>query len=83
MRKKGKIFVKTFYLEYTLYIWKYFVLNIQADSYRPPNCFGLLRLWVIIIINYTHFSIEWNLQTSSSSFFKFARMSVRVAAVGS
>jgi len=32
---KKKILVKIFFLENTLYIWKYFVLNIRADSPRP------------------------------------------------
>jgi len=36
MRKRGKILVKTYFLEDTLYIWKYFVLNIRADSYPTP-----------------------------------------------
>jgi len=40
MRKKGKILVKTLFLENILYIWKYFV---RADSSHPPNCFALLR----------------------------------------
>jgi len=34
-------------MENTLYIWKYFVLNIRADSSRHSNCFALLRLWFI------------------------------------
>jgi len=38
MRKKGKVLVKTFFvLESTLYIRKYFVLNIRADSSCPPS----------------------------------------------
>jgi len=32
MRKKGNILVKIFFGEHTIYIWKYFVLNIRADS---------------------------------------------------
>jgi len=51
IRKKEKILVKTFiylfyflFLENLLHIWKYFVLNIRADSSCPPNCFALLRL---------------------------------------
>jgi len=44
--KKRLILVKTFFLENTPYIWKYFVLYIRAySSYLPSNCFALLRLW--------------------------------------
>jgi len=65
MRKKGKILVKTFFLEKTLYIWKCFVLNILADSLclPPPqkkNCFALritrkhvLSLQVLIYAAYS------------------------------
>jgi len=36
MRKKGKFLVETFF-ENAVYIWKYFVMNIRADSsYSPP-----------------------------------------------
>jgi len=34
---KGKMLVKSFFLENTLYIWKYFVLNIWADYPRPQT----------------------------------------------
>jgi len=34
--KKEKILVKTFFVENTLHIWKYFVLNIRADSSCLP-----------------------------------------------
>jgi len=34
---KEKTLVKTFFLENTLYIWKYFVLNIRVDSPRPQT----------------------------------------------
>jgi len=44
LKKKGKIIsAKTFCLESTLYIWKYFILNIRADSSHPPICFAFLR----------------------------------------
>jgi len=45
IRKKGKILILFF--ENSLYICKYFVLNIRADSSCPlprPSCFTLLRL---------------------------------------
>jgi len=38
MRKKGKISVKTF-IYFFLEIWKYFVLNIRADSPPPQTDF--------------------------------------------
>jgi len=35
MRKKGEILLKTFFMENTIYVWKYFILNIQANSFCP------------------------------------------------
>jgi len=50
MRKKGKVFAKIFFLENTLYIWKYFVFNIRAilsaDSY-PPRSLTAMPIWTI------------------------------------
>jgi len=34
--EKGKILMKTFFGVYTLYIWKYFILYVRANSFRPP-----------------------------------------------
>jgi len=39
MSKKVENFSKDIFLENTLYIWKYFVSNIQADSSCPTKLF--------------------------------------------
>jgi len=52
-------------LENTLYIWKYFALNIRADSSCPPNYFALpamrLRFWIRpVTVNFCASVEAWN-----------------------
>jgi len=55
MRKEREILAKTFFLENTLHIWKYFVLNIRADSSRLLQIvllsYGYMRITLIFYKN--------------------------------
>jgi len=55
--KKVENFIENLFLENTLYIWKYFVLNIRAHSSCTPNCFALLRLCSVLLCTVYCFAI--------------------------